>query len=61
MTEKAETSSLRDLEIIREGFKAGQAPLKLVTGTQETTALNFDLKPGAIVAHPNSSVIFVCG
>jgi hypothetical protein len=44
-----------------EGFKPGQAPLKVITGTQTTDSLNFDLKPGAIVAHPHSSVIFVCG
>lgn len=39
----------------------GKAPLKLVTGRQTTTGLNFDLKPGAIVAHATSRVIFVCG
>lgn len=61
MTENDQTSNLDDIEVIREAFKAGQAPLKLVTGRQETSALSFDLKPGAIVAHPNSSVIFVCG
>jgi len=42
-------------------FKEGRSPVKLVTGQQETTGLNFDLKPGAIVAHPNSTVVFVCG
>jgi hypothetical protein len=46
---------------VADGFPSGQAPLKVVTGTQTTSALNFDLKPGAIVAHPRSSVIFVCG
>lgn len=39
----------------------GRAPLKVVTGTQTTSSLSFELKPGAIVAHPNSTVIFVCG
>ena len=39
----------------------GNFPLKVVTGTQTTSNLNFDLKPGAIVAHPKSTVIFVCG
>ena len=44
-----------------DGFQLGKAPLKVVTGTQTTSALGFELKPGAIVAHPGSSVIFVCG
>ncbi len=44
-----------------EGFQPGKAPLKVVTGTQTTSSLNFELKPGAIVAHPGASVIFVCG
>jgi len=44
-----------------DGFGPGQAPLKVVTGTQTTSSLNFELKPGAIVAHPGSTVIFVCG
>jgi methylase of polypeptide subunit release factors len=39
----------------------GRVPIKLVTGRQETSGLNFDLKPGAIVAHENSTVLFVCG
>lgn len=42
-------------------FQVGQAPLKVITGTQTTRELNFELKPGAIVAHEGSSVIFVCG
>jgi len=60
--EPGELRSNENLQtVLREGFKPGQAPIKLVTGRQETTGLNFDLKPGAIVAHPNSTVIFVCG
>lgn len=48
-------------QAVATGFEAGRAPLKIVTGTQETSNLSFDLKPGAIVAHPSASVIFVCG
>lgn len=48
-------------QAIGRGFPAGKAPLKIVTGTQETSNLSFDLKPAAIVAHPGASVIFVCG
>lgn len=44
-----------------EGFYVGKAPLKVVTGQQTTTNLNFELKPGSIVAHPRSTVVFVCG
>jgi hypothetical protein len=44
-----------------DGFQLGQSPLKVVTGTQTTRELNFELKPGAIVAHEGASVIFVCG
>jgi hypothetical protein len=44
-----------------EGFDLGNAPVKVVTGNQTTSNLNFDLKPGAIVAHARSRVIFVCG
>jgi hypothetical protein len=62
MSEPKEHQDQGALEtVLREGFQPGQAPVKLVTGRQETTGLNFDLKPGAIVAHPNSNVIFVCG
>ncbi|MES2208204.1 MAG: hypothetical protein V4525_15575 [Pseudomonadota bacterium] len=43
------------------GFHPGQAPLKVITGHQTTSSLNFELKPGAIVAHEGASVIFVCG
>jgi hypothetical protein len=46
---------------IADGFQLGNAPLKVVTGTQTTSALSFELKPGAIVAHAGSKVIFVCG
>jgi len=45
----------------RATFQVGQAPLKVVTGTQRTSDLNFELKPGAILAHAGASVIFVCG
>ncbi len=48
-------------QAVAEGFGAGKAPYKIVTGHQETTSLSFDLKPGAIVAHEGSSVVFVCG
>lgn len=44
-----------------QSFQAGKFPLKLVTGRQNTSGINFDLKPGAIVAHPNSTVLFICG
>jgi len=43
------------------GFRIGAVPLKVVTGTQTTTAVNFELKPGAVLAHAGSTVIFVCG
>jgi hypothetical protein len=46
---------------VADGFQAGKAPLKVVTGTQTTSSLNFELKPGAIVAHEGANVIFVCG
>ncbi len=36
-------------------------PIKVVTGTQLTSNLHFSLQPGAIVAHANSRVVFVCG
>ena len=49
------------LGTLKEGFAIGQAPLKIVTGTQTSSSLSFELKPGAIVAHPNSTVVFVCG
>lgn len=48
-------------QAVGEGFHPGQAPLKVVTGHQTTSSLNFELKPGAIVAHEGASVIFVCG
>jgi hypothetical protein len=44
-----------------EAALLGQAPLKVVTGSQTTNSLSFVLQPGAIVAHPGSRVIFVCG
>lgn len=63
MDDKLEGSEEKNAveKAVAEGFQSGQAPLKVVTGTQSTKSLNFELKPGAIVAHPNSSVIFVCG
>ena len=48
-------------QAVAQGFEHGKAPLKVVTGTQATSNLSFELKPGAIVAHPGASVIFVCG
>jgi hypothetical protein len=48
-------------EAVARGFQAGGAPLKIVTGHQESSNLSFDLKPGAIVAHQSASVVFVCG
>jgi hypothetical protein len=38
-----------------------QASVKLAAERQETSGLNFNLKPGAIVEHPNSIVVSVCG
>lgn len=49
------------LEKIISESANGRGPYKLVTGRQTTTGLNFDIKPGAIVAHPGSTVVFVCG
>jgi len=51
----------KDSATFLENFQRGQAPLKLVTGSQTTSNLSFDIKPGAIVAHEGSTVIFVCG
>jgi hypothetical protein len=48
-------------QAVAGGFEPGKAPLKIVTGRQATANLSFELKPGAIVAHQGSSVIFVCG
>jgi hypothetical protein len=48
-------------QAVAEGFAPGKMPLKIVTGTQETSNLHFELQSGAIVAHPGSTVIFVCG
>lgn len=42
-------------------FLKDKSPLKLVTGTQTSQGLTFNLEPGAIVSHPNSAVVFVCG
>lgn len=39
----------------------GKGPLKVVTGTQHSTGLSFKFEPGAVVAHPNSAVLFLCG
>ena len=46
---------------VTEAFAPVERPLKIVTGTQETSNLHFELKSGAIVAHPGATVIFVCG
>jgi hypothetical protein len=46
---------------VADGFPHGSAPVKVVTGRQETSGLSFELKPGAIVAHEGATVIFVCG
>jgi hypothetical protein len=48
-------------KMVLDGMASNKLPYKLVTGTQTTTGLNFDIKPGAIVAHPGSTVVFVCG
>ncbi len=48
-------------KMLLDGVASGKLPYKLVTGTQTTTGLNFDIKPGAIVAHPGATVVFVCG
>ena len=36
-------------------------PIKVVKGDTNNVGLTFNLKPGAVVAHPGSAVIFVCG
>ena len=59
--EGSEEKNAVEKAVAEKDSQSGQAPLKVVTGTQSTKSLNFELKPGAIVAHPNSSVIFVCG
>ena len=46
-------------KLVLDGMANNRLPYKLVTGTQTTTGLNFDIKPGAIVAHPGSTVVFV--
>lgn len=62
---QAQAGSSDDSKLTRvsapAGFRIGEVPLKVVTGTQTTSALNFELKPGAIHAHAGSTVIFVCG
>lgn len=49
------------VQVEKPAFQLGQAPLKIVTGSQRTSELNFALQPGAIIAHPGAKVIFVCG
>lgn len=68
MTDPSETAGISSLargaeqgEGFAEGSPLSRAPLKVVTGTQTTGGLNFELQPGAIVAHEGASVIFVCG
>jgi len=46
---------------IAAGIESGRVPIKVVTGTQHTSNLNFELKPGAVTAHAGAAVIFVCG
>jgi hypothetical protein len=47
--------------VLDEQYAGVRVPLKVVTGVQHTSDLSFELKPGAIVAHTGSTVIFVCG
>jgi hypothetical protein len=47
-------------QAVTDAFAPGKVPLKIVTGTQETSNLHFELKSGAIVAHPGATIIFVC-
>ena len=47
--------------VLDEPYAGVGVPLKVVTGIQQTSDLSFELKPGAIVAHTRSTVIFVCG
>ncbi|MFS2106022.1 hypothetical protein [Ralstonia sp. Ralssp135] len=47
--------------VLENGYQDAQVPLKVITGVQHTSGLSFELKPGAIVAHTGSTVIFVCG
>jgi hypothetical protein len=54
-------SSLLVPQKIIAGVNLGRSPLKLVTGIQSTGDLTFHLQPGSVVAHPGSTVIFVCG
>ena len=36
-------------------------PVRIEKGDTVNTGLTFNLQPGAIVAHPGSAVVFVCG
>jgi len=62
-TSPAEPGGALQQGTLREapGTSVGEVPLKVVTGRQLTTGLNFDLKPGAVVAHESARVVFVCG
>lgn len=51
----------RGVYAVEAGSESRSIPIKLVTGTQHTANLNFDLKPGAVTAHAGAAVIFVCG
>jgi hypothetical protein len=38
-----------------------RVPVSVEKGDTTNIGLSFHLKPGAIVAHPRSAVVFVCG
>ena len=56
-----EAGAQPEVRALVELFRQNGTPLKLVTGTQTSQGLTFKLQPGAIVAHPGSAVVFVCG
>jgi hypothetical protein len=43
------------------GNKTEGVPVAITKGETHNTGLTFNLEPGAIVAHPGSAVVFVCG
>jgi hypothetical protein len=62
MSEPAKTEAeTQESTVLLAELLRDKSPLKLVTGTQTSQGLSFELHPGAIVAHPGSAVVFVCG
>lgn len=55
------TTETEGQQSLKQLLEAGAGSFKLVTGRQDTTGLSFKLEPGSIVAHPNSTVLFICG